>query len=65
MNSIRGFYIDHESGRVKENPPRFGLAMQMIPESGATILDCGCNDGFLAKSLRKNGNTVIGMEINE
>jgi len=38
--------------------------LKLIPEKGQLILDIGCNDGELSKQFKKQGNTVIGIEIN-
>lgn len=57
-------YRREKTGIVTKCEPRIKLVCEFISDSGARILDVGCNDGFVSQFLKKNGNTVIGMEIN-
>lgn len=58
-------YRGHKTGIVTSYEPRIGIVTALIPDRGAKILDVGCNDGFISQYLRKDGNTIVGIEINE
>ena len=58
-------YKGHKTGVVKEYESRIELVCNLIPDRGTRILDIGCNDGFVSQFLKREGNTVVGIEVNQ
>ena len=60
---ILEYYSKMGGGQVTKDEPRINNVHSLIPRSGAKILDIGCHDGYISKKFKKEGNIVIGSDI--